>query len=145
MNSATPQMRNFAMRLILNETNGTKSLEVKSAAVFLVCEKLRPQLEPLVGKSGFRSLLSRSLSLAVKEVPELRAVNITTDGALEGPQEIYQDVNPNKILEGRLVLLAQLLDLLVAFIGENLTLRLVNEVWPKVTLNNLDLEERERK
>jgi hypothetical protein len=36
------------------------------------------------------------------------------------------------------VLLAQLLGLLVAFIGENLTLRLMREVWPKVPLNELD-------
>jgi hypothetical protein len=31
-----------------------------------------------------------------------------------------------------------LLGLLVAFIGEDLTLRLVREVWPKLSLNNLD-------
>jgi hypothetical protein len=35
-------------------------------------------------------------------------------------------------------LLAQLLGLLVAFIGESLTLRLVREVWPPVTLGNLN-------
>jgi len=32
-----------------------------------------------------------------------------------------------------------LLGLLVAFIGENLTIRLVREVWPKAPLNDLDL------
>jgi circadian clock protein KaiC len=40
---------------------------------------------------------------------------------------------------GGVALLAQLLGLLVAFIGENLTLRLVREVWPKAPLNDLDL------
>jgi hypothetical protein len=34
-----------------------------------------------------------------------------------------------------------LLGLLVAFIGETLTLRLVREVWPKAPLNELDLSE----
>jgi len=34
-----------------------------------------------------------------------------------------------------------LLALLVAFIGANLTVRLVREVWPKVPLNNLDFGE----
>ena len=33
---------------------------------------------------------------------------------------------------------AQLLGLLVTFIGEELTLRLVREVWPKLSPNNLD-------
>jgi len=35
-------------------------------------------------------------------------------------------------------LLAQLLGLLVTFIGEALTVRLVREVWPKVPLDDLD-------
>jgi hypothetical protein len=30
---------------------------------------------------------------------------------------------------------------MVAFIGENLTLRLVREAWPKALLNDLDLQE----
>jgi hypothetical protein len=41
--------------------------------------------------------------------------------------------------EGRIVLLAQLLGLLVAFIGENLAFRLVREAFPKAPVNNLDL------
>jgi hypothetical protein len=42
--------------------------------------------------------------------------------------------------EGSVVLVAQLLALLVAFIGENLTLRMVREVWPKLPqINDLDL------
>jgi hypothetical protein len=41
--------------------------------------------------------------------------------------------------EGRIVLLAQLLGLLVAFIGENLAVRLVREAFPKAPVNNLDL------
>jgi predicted transglutaminase-like cysteine proteinase len=44
-----------------------------------------------------------------------------------------------RALLSRALLLAQLLGLLVAFIGEDLTLRLVREVWPKLSLNDLDL------
>ena len=36
------------------------------------------------------------------------------------------------------MLLAQLLGLLVAFVGKNLTLRLVREVWPNSKLDGLD-------
>ena len=57
------------------------------------------------------------------------------DGALAG---IEEQLNPDKFFEGRVVLLAQLLGLLVAFIGANLTLRLVREIWPKVPLNDLN-------
>jgi hypothetical protein len=40
-------------------------------------------------------------------------------------------LHPDEYLEGRIVLLAQLLGLLAAFIGETLTLRLVGDVWPR--------------
>ena len=91
-----------------------------------------------MGNAGFRALLSRALALANAEVPWLRAVQVKADGSLEGLEELHAQLDPDEIFEGRVVLLAQLLGLLVAFIGENLTLRLVREVWPKLSLNDLD-------
>ena len=91
-----------------------------------------------MGNGGFRALLSRALALANAEVPWLRAVQVKADGSLEGLEELHAQLDPDEFFEGRVVLLAQLLGLLVAFIGENLTLRLVREVWPKVPLDDLD-------
>jgi len=45
----------------------------------------------------------------------------------------------DKVFEGRIFLLAQLRGLLVAFIGENLTFRLMREACLKAPLNKLDL------
>ena len=73
------------------------------------------------------------------EIPWLRAVHVKADGSFEALDELGAQVDSDKIFEGRVVLLAQLLGLLVAFIGENLTLRLVREVWPKLFLNDVDL------
>ena len=56
-----------------------------------------------------------------------------------GLEQLPAQLDLDKFFEGRVVLLAQLLGLLVAFIGENLTIRLVREVWPKAPLNDLDL------
>jgi hypothetical protein len=131
-------MRGFAERLVAYETWGKKSSRTTSAVDFPVCEKLRPHLATLVGNAGFRALLSRALALAGAEVAWLRAVRVKADGALEGPEELHAQVDPKQIAEGRVALVAQLLGLLVAFIGENLTLRLVREVWPKVPLDDLD-------
>jgi hypothetical protein len=58
--------------------------------------------------------------------------------------ELGPQVGPDEIFEGRVVLLAQLLGLLVAFIGELLTLRLVRDVWPKLSLNDLDFGKEEK-
>jgi hypothetical protein len=139
MSRVSPQMRIFAKRLILCEANHSKLAQTKTSDAFAVFEKLRPQLAILMGNGGFRALLSRALALAVAEVPWLRAVNVKPDGVLGGLEELPGHLDLDNIFEGRVVLLAHLLGLMVAFIGENLTLRLVREVWPKARLNDLNL------
>jgi hypothetical protein len=138
MSRASPQTRNFAKRLIADEASGNKSSETKTPAAFHVVEKLRPHLVTLMGNGGFRALLSRALALASAEVPWLRAVHVKADGSLEGLEDLHAQLDPDEFFEGRVVLLAQLLGLLVAFIGENLTLVVVRDVWPKIPLNDLD-------
>ncbi|MEI7819481.1 MAG: hypothetical protein WCK55_01085 [Verrucomicrobiota bacterium] len=87
----------------------------------------------------------RALSLASTEDPSLRPVRVKADGSLEGLEELQAQGNPAEIAEGSVELVAQLLGLLVAFIGENLTLQMVREVWPKLSLNDLDFEKGDRK
>jgi hypothetical protein len=129
-------MRGFAERIIACEGNGNKASRGTKASAFPVPEKLRPQLATLMGRAGFRALLLRALALAKAEVPWLSGVQVDEEGSLEGWEEPRAQLDADKFLEGRVVLLAQLLGLLVAFIGENLTLRLVREVWPKLPLND---------
>lgn len=106
---------------------------------FDVCEKLRPQLATLMGNGGFRALLARALALAGTEVSWLRALKVNSEGALTGLEEIQPPMTIEALSLGRMELLAQMLGLLVAFIGENLTMRLVGDVWPKMPLHDLEL------
>jgi len=131
-------MRNLAQRLIEYETRRNKFPQTNPPAIFDVCEKLRPQLATLISNAGFRVILSRALVLAGAEVPWLRALHVKSDGSLEGLDEMEAQLSPEEFLEGRMELLAQLLGLLVAFIGEKLTMGLVQEAWPKVPLDDLD-------
>jgi hypothetical protein len=131
-------MRIFAKRLIALEANGKKSAKITKQDTLDVCEQLRPQLVTLMGVGGFRALLLRALALASAEVPWLSAVKVKADGALEGLEGLPAKPDLDAMLEGKVALLTQLLGLLVAFIGENLTLRLVREAWPKATLYDLE-------
>jgi hypothetical protein len=131
-------MRDFAKHLMAHDALRNKSSQAKTPAAFHVADKLRPHLVTLTGNGGFRALLSRSLALANEEVPWLRAVHVKADGTLEGLEALHAQVGPPEFLEGRVVLLAQLLGLLVAFIGASLTLRLVGEIWPQISLNDID-------
>jgi hypothetical protein len=91
-----------------------------------------------MGNAGFRALLSRALALANTEVPWLRALHVRSDGFFEGLDELHAQLAPGEFFEGKVVLLAQLLGLLEAFIGESLTVRVVREVWPKLSVKDFD-------
>ena len=138
MSRATPQMRNFAVRLMACETRRGTSSETTNQVGFRVCEKLRPPLATLAGNAGFRALLARALALATVDAHWLGTLHVKLDGSLEGSGELAMRVDRQEIAAGGAVLLAQLLGLLVAFIGEKLTLQIAREVWPKLPVDDLD-------
>ena len=98
-----------------------------------VCEKLRVSLTRFAGPDGFASLLRRSLVLARADAPSLEAVTIKPDGSLEGLEAVASDTRSGGP-EAVVGIIAHLLGLLVTFIGEPLTLRLVREAWPDTSL-----------
>lgn len=138
-------MRDFAERLIAYETAGNKSFKTKIPLAFLFDERLRPHLATLMGRVGFRALLSRALILANADVPWLSAVQVKTDGSLEGLGDLEARVGQQEFLNGCVILLAQFLGLLMTFIGEDLTLRLVRDLWPKLPLNDFDFGKGDKK
>jgi hypothetical protein len=122
----TSQTQDFAERLIANEAaSGTPSENGVPVAI-RVCEKLRRPLTTLAGAAGFHSLLLRALTLAKREDPGLGALQVNADGSLEDG-----GLNGNTHeAEGGILLVAHLIGLLFSFIGETLTLRLMQDVWP---------------
>ncbi len=129
-------MREVSARLIAAETKGNHAANLPAAAQ--VCEKLRPHLATLMGKAGFRAVLLRTLAVTSAEVPWLLALQVKEEGALEGWEHAEVPVDPKELTESGVLLVAQLLGLLVAFIGESLTLRFLCEVWPKLSLEDLN-------
>ena len=137
-------MRDFAKRLIAVEEKAHRASRTRPLAGFYACEKLRPPLATLMGNAGFHALMSRALLLAQREVPWLRGAHLNVDGSFEGLAELDSQVDPQEIAEGRIVLLAQLLGLLVAFIGEDLTMRLTREIWPSLVFEDMNSSRRPR-
>ena len=129
-------MRELADRLIAHDAQGRKASDPKNAVGFHVCEKLRPHLSTVMGNGGFRVLLSRALTLATEVIPWLRGAQVNGIGSLEGLESLQAQLAPEEMHEGQVVLLAQLLGLLVAFVGESLTVRLLRDVWPQLPLGD---------
>jgi hypothetical protein len=119
------QTRDLAQRLIASEGAAGNTSEPMEFAAFRVCETLRRPVCALAGLPGFRSLLSRALTLAVAEAPCLSAVRVAADGSLEGLDELGRLIDKDRVREGGVILISQLLGLLLTFIGEAMTSRLV--------------------
>lgn len=118
------------MALMVYEASINKATAEESFPAFTIVEKLRPHLANLMGIGGFRALLSRALVLAKEEVSWLVEVKVNAAGTLEGLETAHFQLGYSDFLEGSGTLVAQLLGLLVAFIGMALTLRQLEEVWP---------------
>ena len=139
-----PQTRDLVQRLIAYEAVASKNSEPTEFAAFRVCETLRQPLITLAGVASFRSLLSRALTLARAEAPSLSAVQVAADGSLEGLDELASQTDKEQARDGGAILIAQLIGLLLTFIGDGLTLRLVQDVWPEAAFDGRVFE-KERK
>src|SRR5438105_3920122 len=139
MSRASSRMRRFARRIMAHETPlRDKSSEVAGQATFQLIDDLRPQIVNVMGMGGFRGLLSRAIALSGGEVRWLRAVHVKSDGTLTGFEE-HGSLAPGQFAEGKVVLLARLLETLIALIGIGLTLRLVLDTCPTLALEDLNL------
>lgn len=136
MNRADPHVRSIARQLLASES---AEAEANPPAEFRATDKLRPHLSMLMGGGGFQALLARALVLATVEAPWLAVVRVVGGGELEGLAIAHAKLGAAEFSEGEAELLAQLIGLLVAFIGPALTLRLIHQIWPRLSFDDADL------
>ena len=144
---------NLVWRLLtLEATEGQQQegqqQEAMTAAAESVLDKLRVHLSNRIGQEGFRVLLARALTLATAQFPHLSAVRVAADGSLVGLRRAVgadlhdlqktpdngaqqNNVGQQEAVAGVTALMAHLLGLLIAFIGEDLTLRVLGSVSPE--------------
>jgi hypothetical protein len=135
---AVAGVSDFARRLIAQEQLMYASSDSVGRAAFRVCEKLRPPLSRLIGVIGFRALFSRALTLAQAQVQWLGGLEIGAEGIVRFSVETQDQLDSKEAARGGTELIAQLLGLLIIFIGEALTSRIAQSVWPKPSQTELD-------
>ena len=128
MEQANPAVWRLARHLL--ELHADRS----EHATLITFGKLRLHLSKLVGVAGFHSLFARALALTKRETGWLEAVRVQADGTLQGFSEAAQEQNAETIAEGSTALLMQMLNLLIIFVGEALTLLLVGQIWPEIQM-----------
>ena len=132
-------MQRFAEKVLACESSLLEEAGIKALPAFHACDKLRSPLRKVFGLEGFRPLLFRAVVLAGAKCPWIRQLQVTADGALGGFAELKPPLDRATLEEGENVLIAELLGLLVTFIGPALTLSLVHDTWP--ALETLKLED----
>jgi hypothetical protein len=130
MDSPPQSIRSWAQRLLALEAANKSVSDTDQHELLQVFEKLRIALTQFVGADGFTALMRRALALARKEVPSLQNAKVTPEGRLEGIDESAADAKNGS--EAATAVIANLLALLVTFLGEPLTLRLMGDAWPDV-------------
>lgn len=133
MSASSSSIQNLARQLLAAEPGRVESIHASLPAALQAFERLRAPLTRLAGAAGFSSLLSRALALARRQAPALLGIRVEADGSLAGFDDLRREPAIADEVEGGAALLAELLGLLVLFIGLPLTLNLVREAWPEVS------------
>jgi hypothetical protein len=122
--------RALARSLVASEVDADTPPPQTWPATVRVYEKLRQQLGAPMGVDAFQALASRALVLAKLQSPGLSVVEITANGDLRGLDEVesHTDLGADEGDEAGVILIAQLLGLFLAFLGEATTLRLIEDL-----------------
>jgi hypothetical protein len=125
---------NLAGLLLAQETGPHVDRPGLAEAAERICQKLGPDLSRLTSPSGSQAILSRALHVARAEFPFLEGVRagVVPDTCLQGLSERVHAVEIGEARDGLEAMLSVLLDLVVGFIGEGLTRRLVQDLWPEL-------------
>ena len=126
MENPSASVRELATRLLELEAGGSRDAAHSHDAVRVI-ETLRASLTRFAGPDGFHVLMRRAIVLSRAEVPTLESVKVNPEGSIEGIHEIAANAS-----EAVTTVIAHLLWLLMTFIGESMTMRLVREAWPEI-------------
>jgi len=133
----TVELASAARLLLAGPAGAPRSSQEIAKKAAEACERLSQHLSRLIGESGIRALLRRSIVLASAEIPWLS--NATTGlsmdpgaspcSALRASLELQE---PDAATDAFVAVLGTFVGLLKRFVGEGLVERLLHEVWPSV-------------
>ena len=142
MESPHPAVQALTRRLLAHEAGERPDAEALADAAERAFDKLRLHLSKLLGTDGFRVLLRRAITLARAQFPWLEGVEAQSDGSLKGLAAAAAAApargggstaaHDAEAVEGITAVPDHFLGLLQAFIGQDLSLRLLRGVWPEV-------------
>lgn len=134
VNQLPPSLADFARRLLQHEVGNSGSAGDLVAAFERACQALHSRMAPLISPAGFGALIERAVKLAARDFPFLGGTNapVAANCSVDGLRHVAEGREPAEVADALAAILANFIWLVVIFIGENLGLRKVREVWPNV-------------
>jgi hypothetical protein len=120
-------MLHIVRRLLEHEAGDSQCPAALAEASERVCQKLRVHLADVMGTSGFRFLMVRAATTAGGSFK----LTINDDGCLKMLDASGLDPSQQAAAQASL---ANVLELLADYIGQNLVLRFIHQVWPDFLL-----------
>jgi len=134
MMQRSPDVIDLVRRLLEHEAGGARDHASLALAGERACHKLCGELGTLVGRGGAAALFGRASNLAQREIPWLPALRSHADAplSLAALGESLREREAAEVEAACTLLLANVLELLVNLLGEELGLRPVMNVWPNL-------------
>lgn len=136
MQRTPPTPEGLARRLLAGEAGEYQTSEELAAAAERAHARLRERLSVFLGPHGFDSLWGRAMLLAGQKLhPAGSEGALALDTPLHGLQASVRDCKPSEVYDLVSTAFASFIALLFTFIGADLGLRLLRQVWPELTLD----------
>ena len=137
---ARPALTAIAAGLLRATGPGEPSSEASIVAAEAAYAQLATRLVVSLGSLGFDALWTRALVLVARTAPMGDRTH-TTAALGTGPpglRELVRGCDPTATHDLLLAVLASFLGLLVTFIGEPLTFRIIHQLWPALPTDAAD-------
>jgi hypothetical protein len=125
-------LRQLALTVLARHTGPAEGAEAVAAAALRAYDDLARVSAPLIGQIGVDALTGRALHLAQRDYPWL--ADTREPEQAEGPftqvMVCLERQDPAVATEAAGAVFATFMGLLITFIGEPLTMRLLRKAWP---------------
>ena len=130
MEQKTPTTKDLAALVLSTERADASDPDDLQSATQRIFETLSAHLSIRLGSRGYRALLKRAVTLAAADSPvALASIHVSEPGTMEGFGSL---IEASMVTDACVAILARLIELLDTFIGRNLTVRVLNNMWPNI-------------
>lgn len=123
-------LRPVAMSVLTRRAGPGADVATVAATASAAYDDLAGVLVPLIGQLGLDAITTRALHLAQREYPPVPAGGTDQDGAFTQVSLWLKQQDAGMATDAAAAMLSTLGGLLITFIGEPLTMRLLRKGWP---------------